>query len=209
MTNAITRVETVLDDARMQESRRSCTVVRVRSDVGATSAGQVRQASVSAGSVDARSCMLGEHLEIEVTTRAQSDSDRGIHSHRSVLRAGGREPGTRKSDHPIGLQPQRRRNAPEQGDDHGCGHHPPAARQRRALRTPDPSVEPEGQALHPHGAQRHPHHRPAAVAGVHRQGLRLRPRRPSPTVERSSSSAPRSRRRRSSQSRRPVSASPS
>ncbi len=38
----------------------------------------------------------------------------------------------------------------------------------------DPSVEPEGQALHPHRAQRHPHHRPPAVARLHRQGLRLR-----------------------------------
>jgi small subunit ribosomal protein S2 len=36
-------------------------------------------------------------------------------------------------------------------------------------------VEPEGQALHPDGALRHPHHRPAAVAGLHRQGVRVRP----------------------------------
>ncbi|MEN0024757.1 MAG: hypothetical protein AAGC61_15825, partial [Microbacterium sp.] len=46
--------------------------------------------------------MLKEHLDIGVTTRAQSDSGRGIHSHRSRSRTGGSAPGTRESDRPIG-----------------------------------------------------------------------------------------------------------
>ena len=57
---------------------------------------------------------------------------------------------------------------------HGRRHHAPAARERRPLRAPDPPLEPEDEALHPHRAQRHLHHRPAAVADVHRQRLRVR-----------------------------------
>ena len=56
---------------------------------------------------------------------------------------------------------------------HGSRHHAPAPRERRALRTPDPSLEPEDEALHHDRAQRHLHHRPAAVAGLHRPLLRL------------------------------------
>ncbi len=64
--------------------------------------------------------------------------------------------------------------APTRKDDHGSRHHAPAPRRRRALRAPDPSVEPEDEALHPDRAQRYLHHRPAADAGVHRPCLRLR-----------------------------------
>ena len=56
---------------------------------------------------------------------------------------------------------------------HGSCHHAPAPRERRPLRAPDPSLEPEDEALHHDRAQRHLHHRPAAVAGLHRPVLRL------------------------------------
>ena len=49
-----------------------------------------------------------------------------------------------------------------------------AARERRPLRAPDPALEPEDEALHLHRAQRHLHHRPAAVAVLHRPRLRVR-----------------------------------
>ena len=58
-------------------------------------------------------------------------------------------------------------------DRHGSRHHAPAPRERRPLRAPDPSLEPEDEALHHDRAQRHLHHRPAAVAGLHRPHLRL------------------------------------
>ena len=57
---------------------------------------------------------------------------------------------------------------------HGRRHHAPAARERRPLRTPDPPLEPEDEALHLHRAQRHLHHRPAAVADLHRPRVRVR-----------------------------------
>ncbi len=57
---------------------------------------------------------------------------------------------------------------------HGRRVHAPAPRERCPLRTPDPPLEPEDEALHLHGAQRHLHRRPAAVAALHRQRLRLR-----------------------------------
>src|SRR5690606_26114543 len=60
------------------------------------------------------------------------------------------------------------------GDGYGRCYHSPAARQRRALRAPDPPLEPEDEALHSDRALGQPHHRPAAVAVVHRQDLRLR-----------------------------------
>ena len=60
------------------------------------------------------------------------------------------------------------------GEPHGSRHHAPAARERRPLRAPDPSLEPEDEALHHDRAQRHLHHRPAAVAGLHRPLLRVR-----------------------------------
>ena len=55
----------------------------------------------------------------------------------------------------------------------GSRHHAPASRERRPLRAPDPSLEPEDEALHHDRAQRHLHHRPAAVAGLHRPLVRL------------------------------------
>ena len=58
-------------------------------------------------------------------------------------------------------------------DRHGSRHHAPAPRERRPLRAPDPSLEPEDEALHHDRAQRHLHHRPAAVAGLHRPLVRL------------------------------------
>lgn len=43
-------------------------------------------------------------------------------------------------------------------------NHPPAARQRRTLRTPDQTLEPEDEKIHPHRSLRHLHHRLTAVA---------------------------------------------
>ncbi len=57
---------------------------------------------------------------------------------------------------------------------HGRRHDAGAAGKRRPLRSPDPSLEPEDEALHLHRAQRHLHHRPAPVAVVHRPRLRVR-----------------------------------
>ena len=57
---------------------------------------------------------------------------------------------------------------------HGRRHHEGNARGRCALRAPDPALEPEDEALHPHRAQRALHHRPAADADLHRPRLRLR-----------------------------------
>ncbi len=67
-----------------------------------------------------------------------------------------------------------RAQGPKEEDTHGSRHHAPAARQRRALRSPDPSLEPEDEALHLHRAQRHLHRRPDADAHLHRLGLRVR-----------------------------------
>ena len=91
---------------------------------------------------------------------------------------------------------------------HGRRHHEAAARERRALRAPDPSLEPQDEALHLHRAQRHLHHRPAAVADLHRPRLRVRQGDRRPRRHRSCSSAPRSRRRKRSPSRRRASACP-
>ena len=55
----------------------------------------------------------------------------------------------------------------------GSRHHAPAPRERRPLRAPDPSLEPQDEALHHDRAQRHLHHRPAAVAVLHRHQLRV------------------------------------
>ena len=68
----------------------------------------------------------------------------------------------------VRTAPQRKRV-----EGHGRRHHAPAPRERRALRAPDPTVEPEDEALHHDRAQRDLHHRPAAVAGLHRQRLRV------------------------------------
>jgi hypothetical protein len=57
-----------------------------------------------------------------------------------------------------------RRTAPHKEAWHGRRDHETAARKRRPLRAPDPSLEPQDEALHLHRAQRHLHHRPAAVA---------------------------------------------
>ena len=45
---------------------------------------------------------------------------------------------------------------------------------RRPLRASDPPLEPEDEAIHLHRAQRHLHHRPAAVADLHRPRVRVR-----------------------------------
>ena len=68
---------------------------------------------------------------------------------------------------------------------HGRRHHASAPRERRPLRAPDPSLEPQDEALHHDRAQRHLHHRPAAVADLHQRRLRVhqgdrRPRRHHP-----------------------------
>ena len=70
----------------------------------------------------------------------------------------------------------------EEGRAHGCRHHASDAGRRCPLRTPDPALEPEDEAVHLHRAQRHLHHRPAADAAVRRPRLRVhqgdrRPRR--------------------------------
>ena len=80
----------------------------------------------------------------------------------------------------------------------GCRHHAPVARVRCAFRPPDPPLEPQDEALHPHGAQRHLHHRPAGLIGLHRPRLRVRqsdrgPRRDHP-VRRNEEAGPRSHR---------------
>ena len=100
------------------------------------------------------------------------------------------------------------RASAEGGTAHGRRDHAPAARERRPLRAPDPSLEPEDEAIHHDRAQRHLHHRPAAVAGLHRPQLRLHQGAPSPPAATCSSSAPRSRLRRPSPSRPSASACP-
>ncbi len=57
---------------------------------------------------------------------------------------------------------------------HGRRHHAPAPRERRPLRAPDPTLEPQDEALHHDRAQRHLHHRPPAVADLHQRRLRVR-----------------------------------
>src|SRR3954454_704476 len=104
-----------------------------------------------------------------------------------AARSGSREPrgseparhvaGTRRTGRPAGAEQPRvagRRPRREQRARHGCRHHAPAPRERRALRASDPALEPQDEAFHLHRAQRHLHHRPAAVAVVHRLRLRLR-----------------------------------
>ena len=65
-----------------------------------------------------------------------------------------------------------------EGDDHAHARrdHEATARGRRALRPPDPPLEPEDEALHLRRPRRHLHHRPAADAEADRDGLHLRPR---------------------------------
>ncbi len=80
--------------------------------------------------------------------------------------------------------------------------HAPAPRGRRPLRTPDPSLEPEDEALHLRGAQRDPHHRPgpdASSASTRRSSSSRRPSRAATTC----SSWARRSRRRSRSCRRP------
>ena len=60
------------------------------------------------------------------------------------------------------------------GHHHGSRHHAPAPGERRPLRAPDPSLEPQDAPSHLHRAQRHLHRRPDADADLHRQGLRVR-----------------------------------
>ena len=59
---------------------------------------------------------------------------------------------------------------------HGRRDHEAAARQRHPLRASDPSLESQDEAVHLHRPQRHLHHRPAADADLHRQGVRVRQR---------------------------------
>ena len=84
-------------------------------------------------------------------------------------RQGGAPPGARDN---RGARPAAARRSERLH--HGSRQHEAAARQRRPLRAPDPSLEPEDEAIHLHRAQRHLHHRPAADARVHRQRLRVR-----------------------------------
>ena len=94
-----------------------------------------------------------------------------------------RESGARttdRADEPSGAAASRacpHASAPDQGaTGHGRRHDEAAARERRALRAPDPPLEPEDEAIHLQRAQRHLHHRPAAVADLHRPRLRVRAR---------------------------------
>ena len=57
---------------------------------------------------------------------------------------------------------------------HGSRHHAPAAGVGRPLRTPDPPVEPEDEAVHPHRPQRHLHHRSEPGSRLPGQRLRVR-----------------------------------
>ena len=72
-----------------------------------------------------------------------------------------------------GRPPRLRASHRKRVEGHGRRHHAPAPRERRPLRAPDPPVEPEDEALHHDRAQRDLHHRPAAVAGLHRPRLRV------------------------------------
>ena len=58
----------------------------------------------------------------------------------------------------------------------GCRDHEAVAGGRSPLRPPDPALEPEDEAVHLRGAQRHLHHRPAADPGADREGVPLHPR---------------------------------
>ena len=93
----------------------------------------------------------------------------------------------------------RRRKANREGAPHHvCRQHARPARGRRPLRSPDPPLEPEDEALHLRRAQRHLHHRHPAD---HRRCSRpptTSCATPSPRAGRSCSSAPRSRPRRRS-----------
>ena len=80
----------------------------------------------------------------------------------------------RQATPPAAATEARARRGAQRRHHHGRRHHAPAARQRRPLRAPDPSLEPQDEALHLHRAQRHLHHRPAAVADLHRPRLRVR-----------------------------------
>ncbi len=95
---------------------------------------------------------------------------------RRGVRRDGRPTGTDKPRTPA---PRRThcvaaRRATQRSTAHGRRHDAGAAGERRPLRSPDPSLEPEDEALHLHGAQRHLHHRPPAVAELHRPRLRVR-----------------------------------
>ena len=110
-------------------------------------------------------------------------------------RVGDRAPASGRGDEPD-RRPSRSRGVTTRRHGHGRRHHAAAARERRPLRAPDPALEPEDEALHLHRAQRHLHHRPAAVAVATSTAPTSSSRRPSPTAARSCSSAPRSRPRR-------------
>ena len=94
------------------------------------------------------------------------------------------------------------------GTTHGRRHDAPDAGERCPLRTPDPALEPQDEALHPHRAQWHLHHRPHPVADLRSIARTRTSARPSPAAARSCSSAPRSRPRRPSPSRRRASGCP-
>ena len=60
------------------------------------------------------------------------------------------------------------------GRSNGRRHHEAAAGGRSPLRSPDPALEPEDEAVHLRRAQRDLHHRPAADPGAHRHRLPVR-----------------------------------
>ena len=60
------------------------------------------------------------------------------------------------------------------GRSNGRRHHEAAAGGRSPLRSPDPALEPQDEAVHLRGAQRDLHHRPAADPGAHRHRLPVR-----------------------------------
>src|SRR3546814_15994908 len=79
-----------------------------------------------------------------------------------------------------GRQPRRR--LPAEPANHGKGahrgrrHHEAAARGRCPLRTPDPPLEPEDEAVHLRWARRHLNHPPRADTQPHRDRLPHHPR---------------------------------
>lgn len=79
---------------------------------------------------------------------------------------------------PIGGAPShtadRAAPRPRERTSHGSRDHAPAPPVRCPLRAPDPPVEPQDEALHPHRAQRHLRHRPHEVRRRHQHRLRLR-----------------------------------
>ena len=76
----------------------------------------------------------------------------------------------------------RRFSPPNRIRSHRARHHEAVAGVRSALRTPDPPLESQDEALHLRRARRHLHHRPRADPGAARRGRRLRPRTSAPAA---------------------------